>query len=74
MILSFRAMTADAPNCGAVDYIVNLNAAGTSGPLQLHNDRANFSNTSTLAQAPCTSPVLNVAAPLAAGHRDAVGN
>lgn len=64
IILAFRAMTVDAAGCGAVDEIVNLNPRTLSGPLQLHNDRNNFSNTSTLVPAACIAP-LSKAAPLA---------
>jgi len=56
IILGFRASTVDAAGCGAVDYIVNLDATSLSGPLQLHNDRNNGSNTSTLNPAACANP------------------
>jgi hypothetical protein len=57
-VLGFRAMSVDATGCGAVDVIANLNTSTLSGPLQLHNDRTNFSNTSTLVLAPCVVPPL----------------
>lgn len=69
IILAFRAMTVDAGSCGAVDYIVNLNSTNLSGPLELHNDRTNFSNTSTLVPAACIKP-LSTAAPAALGPAD----
>lgn len=56
LILAFRSMTVDTTGCGAVDNIVNLNPSTLSGPLQLHNDRNNFSNTTTLVSAPCIEP------------------
>jgi len=66
----------DAPGCGAVDLIVSLNRLTLSGQLQLHNDRNNFSNTSTLTPAPCVAvPLLaNQAAPVASGQKDQAGN
>lgn len=56
IVLTFRAMTVDAVGCGAVDYLVALDARTLSGPLYLHNARNQFSNTSTLVPAPCVEP------------------
>ncbi len=75
IILGFRAMTVDAAGCGAVDYIVNLDPHTLSGPLELHNDRNNFSNTSTLAPAACVNPPSATAlAPLSSIREDLQGN
>ena len=76
IVLGFRAMTVDAPGCGAVDYIVSLSPGTLNGPLQLHNDRNNFSNTSTLTPAPCVPvPLLAArAAPVTGGQKDQAGN
>lgn len=75
IILGFRAMTVDAAACGAVDLIVDLDPATLSGPLQLHNDRNNGSNTSTLVPAACINPLaLGEAGLLAAGQADVQGN
>ncbi len=60
IVLAFRAMTVDAATCGAIDYIVHLDSATLSGPLQLYNNRKDFSNESTLAPATCTSPATTV--------------
>lgn len=60
LILAFRAMTVDAATCGAIDYIVHLDSATLSGPLQLYNNRKDFSNESTLIPATCTSPATTV--------------
>ena len=75
-MLGYRAMTVDAAGCGAVDEIAALNPSTLSGPFQLHNDRNNFSNTSTLTPAPCAAvPLLaNQAAPVASGQKDQAGN
>jgi len=72
VILAYRAMTVDAAACGAVDEIANLAAATLSGPLQLHNDRNNFSNTTTLVAAPCANPLAKAAA--APAGKDTQGN
>ena len=56
IVLAFRAMTVDAVGCGAVDYLVALDPGTLSGPLQLHNARNQFSNTSTFVPAPCVEP------------------
>jgi len=56
IILAFRAMTADAASCGSIDYIVQLDESSLSGLLQLHNDRNEFSNTSTFVPAACADP------------------
>jgi hypothetical protein len=76
VVLGFRAMTVDAAGCGAVDEIAALNPTTLSGPFQLHNDRNNFSNTSTLTPAPCVAvPLLAAqAAPPATGQKDPAGN
>ncbi len=77
-VLAFRAMTVAATGCGAVDEIVSLNSTTLSGALQLHNDRNNFSNTTTLVQAACVSvPLLTAESvtPEAQGKRpDQTGN
>jgi hypothetical protein len=76
IVLGFRAMTVDAPGCGAVDLIVSLNQRTLSGQMQLHNDRNNFSNTTTLTHAPCV-PVPSLAAsaaPVTGGQKDEAGN
>jgi hypothetical protein len=72
IILGFRAMTVDASSCGAVDFIVALNPTRLSGPLQLHNDRTNSSNSSTLVPAACVAPPA--VAPLQPGEEDVNGN
>lgn len=69
IVLGFRAMTVDAASCGAVDYIVALDPIKLAGPLQLHNDRNNFSNSGTLVSAAC-SPVPLVAARVAEAQQD----
>ena len=51
--MGFTAGTVDAAGCGAVDYIVTLDPHTLSGSLQLHNDRTNFSTTSTFAPVAC---------------------
>lgn len=56
IVLAFRAMTVDAATCGAVDHIVRLDPATLSGPLQLHNNRNDFSDVSALVSAACASP------------------
>lgn len=56
IVLAFRAMTVDAATCGAIDYIVHLDSATLSGPLQLYNNRKDFSNASTLTLAACANP------------------
>jgi hypothetical protein len=61
VVLGYRAMTVDASGCGAVDQIASLNPGNLNGPLQLHNDRNNFSNTSTLTAGPCVAVPLLVA-------------
>jgi hypothetical protein len=73
VILAFRAMTVDAASCGAVDEIAKLASGTLSGPLQLHNDRNNFSNTSTLVPAACTNPAAAAALAAPAG-KDKQGN
>jgi hypothetical protein len=76
VVLGYRAMTVDAAGCGAVDEIAPLSPSTLAGPLQLHNDRNNFSNTSTLTPAPCVAvPLLaSQAAPVASGQKDQAGN
>jgi len=56
ILLGFRTMNVDAGACGAVDYIVTLDPRTLSGSLQLHNDRVNFSNTSTFTPVACAPP------------------
>jgi hypothetical protein len=60
---AFRAMTVDSATCGAVDYIVPLSGKPLSGTAQLHNDRTNFGNTTTMTLAPCASPLPAVVGP-----------
>jgi hypothetical protein len=74
-VLGYRAMTVDAAGCGD-DEIAALNPSSLAGPFQLHNDRNNFSNTSTLTPAPCVAvPLLaSQAAPTASGQKDQAGN
>jgi hypothetical protein len=76
IVLGFRAMTVDAADCGAVDVIASLRRSNLTGPLQLHNDRNNFSNTNTLTPAPCVAvPAFAAsAAPVGAGQKDQTGN
>lgn len=76
IVLGIRALTVDAAGCGAVDYIASVSQSGLSGPLQLHNDRNNFSNTSTLTPAPCAVVPLiaTAAAAVAGGQKDKAGN
>ena len=76
VVLGFRAITVDAAGCGAVDEIASLNPSTLDGPLQLHNDRNNFSNTNALTLASCvTAPLLAAeAAPVARGQKDPGGN
>ena len=76
VVLGYRAMTVDAAGCGAVDEIAVLNPNNLTGPLQLHNDRTNFSNTNTLTPAPCVAvPLLaSQAAQVAPGQKDPNGN
>jgi len=73
VILAFRAMTVDAAACGAVDEIVTLDATTLSGPLQLHNDRNDFSNTTTMVSAPCSNP-LTEGEPTSLAGEDSNGN
>ena len=72
VVVAFRAMTVDAPNCGAVDWITNLSGSPLSGPADLHNDRTNFSNSTTLTQVSCTDVMSKDRKPPAG--RDALGN
>jgi hypothetical protein len=73
--LTFRSMTVDANTCGAVDFIIDLNPTTLTGPLQLHNDRNNFSSTSTLVEAACvTPPPAEAEASEAAPGQDVAGN
>jgi len=65
IVMGFRALTVDAASCGAVDYIVRLDPATLAGPLQLHNNRKDFSNESTLVPAACARPP----APIEPGQR-----
>jgi hypothetical protein len=75
IILAFRAMTVDSNNCGAVDHIVTLNPVTLSGPLELHNDRKNFGNSSTLVPAACIVPSSVASfATFGSGETDPQGN
>jgi hypothetical protein len=76
IVLGFREMQVDVTHCGAVDYIVALNPISLRGPLQLHNDRNNFSNSTTLVPAAClaTPGQGSAVAPLQQGERDVGGN
>lgn len=75
IVVAYRAMTVDASGCGAVDNIANLNPTTLSGPLQLHNDRNNFSNTSTLTKSACAAPPPSGGTPPAHGAgKDSSGN
>jgi hypothetical protein len=56
IVLAFRAMTVDAKNCGATDNIVAMTPKRLSGPMQLHNDRKNFSNATTFTETACSVP------------------
>jgi hypothetical protein len=60
IVFAFRSMTVDASGCGAVDSIVALKGSPLSGTLQLHNDRNNFSNTTTMIQKSCPSPLPGI--------------
>src|SRR5215471_13364918 len=55
IVLGYRVESADAANCGAVDFTATLDPATLSGPFQLHNDRTNFSNSGTLTKAGCVA-------------------
>src|SRR4029077_2203006 len=48
IVLGFRAETVGAWTRGAPDWIVSLDPTTLSGSAQLHNDRTNFSNTTTM--------------------------
>jgi hypothetical protein len=76
IVLGFRAMTVAASGCGAVDYIASVSQSALNGPLQLHNDRNNFSNTSTLTPASCAVVplVATATAAVARGQKDRLGN
>jgi hypothetical protein len=50
-------------NLRPVDYIVPLSGKPLSGTAQLHNDRTNFGNTTTMTLAPCASPLPAVVGP-----------
>ncbi len=71
-------MTADAAACGATDNLVSLTDT-LIGSLVLHNDRRNFSNTTTLVLARClpvpsTNQAITFAAQPARGQQDSTGN
>jgi hypothetical protein len=72
LTLAYRAMTLDATNCGAVDYIGTLKGTPLSGPFQLWNQRTNFGNTGTWTQITCPAPPEQGAKPPAGV--DALGN
>jgi hypothetical protein len=76
IVLGFRAMTVAARRCGALDFIVPLSQATLTGPLQVHNDRFDTSNISTLAPAACVPVplVATQAVPLPEGQKDQFGN
>ncbi len=74
-ILAFRSLTVDVATCGAVDNIVSLSLSTMSGTLQLHNDRNNFSNSSSISKTDCTPAPAFDAAPFASkGPKDFAGN
>jgi hypothetical protein len=72
LVLSYRAFTLDANNCGAVDFIGTLKGKPLSGPFQLFNQRSNFGNTGTWTEVKCPVPPKNRAEPPAGV--DALGN
>jgi hypothetical protein len=76
VVLGFRALTVAKTACGAPDYIVAMTPKRLSGVMQLHNDRNNFSNSTTFVQTPCTVPPLDDPFPMYATQRgfDAQGN
>lgn len=72
VVVAFRSFTVDAPTCGATDWITNLSGSPLSGPADLHNDRTNFSNSTTLTQVSCSDVISNSRKPPAG--RDVFGN
>lgn len=75
IVVAYRAMTVDAASCGATDNIANLDPATLTGPLEMHNDRRKFSNTSTLTKSDCaTPPPASATPPAHAAGRDPNGN
>jgi hypothetical protein len=73
--LGWRAFTVDADNCGAVDFIVAFDNNTGTGSLQLHNDRNNFGNTSTVTEVACsTGPAQATAQSSAQRDPDPNGN
>jgi hypothetical protein len=74
IVLAFRAETVDAATCGAGDWIANLDPVTLTGPIQLHNDRTNFSNTDTLTSSECVAVPPAGAAIRRPNGKDALGN
>ena len=72
LTLAYRAMTVDANNCGAVDFIGTLSGKPLSGPFQLFNQRTNFGGTGTWTEITCPKPP-RVGAQLPSGV-DPLGN
>jgi hypothetical protein len=56
-VVAFRVFTVDA-SFGAVDWIASLTSL--SGPAQLHNDRNNFSNSTTMTVTACPVPLPGI--------------
>ena len=72
--MGYRAETADASECGAVDFTVDLDPSTMTGTLQLYNERTNFGNTDTLTKSKCaTVPPRHVGGASRQG-KDAFGN
>ncbi|HUY18355.1 MAG TPA: hypothetical protein VMV15_03935 [Candidatus Binataceae bacterium] len=57
IVLAWRAMTVDTSSCGAVDFIVDLSGKPLSGTALLHNDRSDFSNSTTMTKVACPRPL-----------------
>ena len=75
VVLGWRGFTVDAKTCGAADYIASLSPKTLAGPLQLHNDRTNVSNSGRLVHAPCvTPPAGGATASTATNGKDVQGN
>jgi hypothetical protein len=72
LVLAYRAMTVDANNCGAVDFIGTLKGNPLSGPFQLFNQRTDFGTSGTWTEIKCPTPPEN-GVQLPAGV-DALGN
>jgi hypothetical protein len=76
IVMGWRSETVDANNCGAVDFIVNLDPATMTGSLQLYNERTGFGNSDTLTKAKCQTvpPAHRGGAIAPSGRRDMFGN